>query len=191
MPGFSKFAVVLCQGFPKYVFIAQYQDKTERKCFSIHLVSTILFLLLYTQYILQCTFYYCVLKLSVRQIQSTNICISIKNKNNPPSSLIWGHLPQKAGRRMTGLYRQHGELFIDCTEFCVKCTLQGGSISDYFKYFMHLHVVCSSSGYNWGNAKFLAKNKSWEFAHRFFEQIAHFLGAKERKSDLLGKRAKK
>ena len=67
MPGFSKFAVVLCQGFPKYVFIAQYQDKTERKCFSIHLVSTILFLLLYTQYILQCTFYYCVLKLSVRQ----------------------------------------------------------------------------------------------------------------------------
>ena len=54
---------------------------------------------------------------------------------------------------------------------------------------MHLHVVCSSSGYNWGNAKFLAKNKSWEFAHRFFEQIAHFLGAKERKSDLLGKRA--
>ena len=31
---------------------------------------------------------------------------------------------------MTALYRQHGELFTDCTEFYVKCILYGGSISD-------------------------------------------------------------
>ena len=52
---------------------------------------------------------------------------------------------------------------------------------------MHLHVVCSSSRYNWGNAKFLQfffKNHGWEFAHQFFEQIASFLWAKEQKIHL-------
>ena len=34
---------------------------------------------------------------------------------------------------MTALYQQHGELFIDRGEFHVKCTLQGGSISDFFQ----------------------------------------------------------
>ena len=33
--------------------------------------------------------------------------------------------------------------------------------------------------------------QSWEFAHRFFERFAHFLGVKERKSDSLVKRAKR
>ena len=82
---------------------------------------------------------------------------------------------------MTALYRQHGELFIDCKEFYVKCTLQGGSISDFLKKIsISCCLPCMGTIRDRPNFffDFGSQTQGWEFAQRFFEQIIRFFVSK-------------
>ena len=65
-------------------------------------------------------------------------------KSHLPSSLFQGLLPRNQEQELQHTYRQHGELFVECREFYVKCTQQGGLIF-YFKILFYFFKVSAQS----------------------------------------------